>query len=60
VGRHWIGLYTSKLERVAFKRVSLLNEQPSKKQEKMVCGIGNVELGPHVGRTLVPGVGKGR
>lgn len=33
---------------------------PSKKQEKMVCDIGNVELGPHVGRTLVPGVGKGR
>jgi len=33
---------------------------PSKKQEKMVCGIGNVELGPHVGRTRVPGAGKGR
>jgi len=33
---------------------------PSKKQEKIVCGIGNVELGPHVCRTLVPGIGNGR
>jgi len=34
MGRHWIGLYTSKLEHVAFKRVSLLNEQPKQEAGK--------------------------
>jgi hypothetical protein len=34
--------------------------KPSQKQEKMVCGIGNVGLGPGVCRTLVLAVGKGR